>query len=155
MAKPRSFPMKPCTGRAWRVLRSHKPRLKPPEVSTKPLPVASTRAALSRTETEEGEPSIKGCSEFLARTDSAQMLDLPVLRPSLVPQLVCLQPRKADRPEQNSFSTSLAWNTEELCRDQLMFEIRCSSLTSSVFSVVLSWAVCQGKGTALVCLGRE
>lgn len=72
------------------------------------------------------------------------------------PQPECLHRiRKADTPEQNSFSKSIAWNTEEMCGDQMTLVILCFRLTSLIFSVVLSWAVCQGKGTALVCLGME
>lgn len=72
------------------------------------------------------------------------------------PQPECLHLiRKADTPEQNSFSKSLSWDMEEMCRDQMAVVILCSSLTSLIFSVVLSWAVCQGRGTALVCLGME
>ena len=63
--------------------------------------------------------------------------------------------READTPEQNSFIKSLAWKVGQMCRDQMTFVILCSSLTSLIFSVVLFWAVCQGKGTALVCLGME
>ncbi|XP_014804277.1 PREDICTED: guanine nucleotide exchange factor for Rab-3A isoform X2 [Calidris pugnax] len=66
------------------------------------------------------------------------------------PQPACLHPiGKADTSEQDSFRKSLAWNMEEMCRDQMMLVTLCSSLTSLIFSVVWTWAVCQEKGNVL------
>lgn len=80
------------------------------------------------------------CFEFLVCANPAQMLDLPVLRPALVPsQHVYISAGKL-------IHLSLPWNVGGMCKDQGTLAVLCSSLTSLIFPLVSSGAVCQGKG---------